>query len=395
MAKSKHPAPPDAADPTDGVERSLPGAGQLLEAGHLAPRLGDGTTDSLTAAEVRQRHRELARAMSRDLVKDGDREGELAEGSPPELLMALDRALAQPPQDVPRMELARSLEEAGPRTFVYIDNQGRVRSPVQYRLMQVFSYSMLAAILVGGTALYASLLGPQGLLFGVMFSALVGRNLRLTRQINQAALLSSHDRLDEAEVLLRRLLGRRLVGRRLRALIHHNLGAVATRRGDHEEALGQLRSAIGLYQAAWRRSPHLRSCQYGEVIALCNLRRADEARQRLLSLPEQSEGDYLLVKYWTTELYVRFCRGDAPPDDGTLWERAERALRITSSAALLALCAWGFTKGSGKQAESNLDMAWHLLREAFDRLDGEPLRTIMPPLWQWMTENRGTAEAAA
>ena len=270
--------------------------------------------------------------------------------------------------------------------------------------MQVFSYSMLAAILVGGTALYASLLGPQGLLFGVMFSALVGRNLRLTRQINQAALLSSHDRLDEAEVLLRGLLGRRLVGRRLRALIHHNLGAVATRRGDHEEALGQLRSAIGLYQAAWRRSPHLRSCQYGEVIALCNLRRADEARQRLLSLPEQSEGDYLLVKYWTTELYVRFCRGDAPPDDGTLWERAERALRITSSAALLALCAWGFTKGPGglgglgapgKQSESNLDMAWHLLREAFDRLDGEPLRTIMPPLWQWMTENRGTAEAAA
>jgi tetratricopeptide (TPR) repeat protein len=395
VAKSKHPAPPDAADPTDGVERPLPGAGERLEAGHLAPRLGDGTTDPQTADQMRQRNRELARAMSRDLVKEGDREGELVEGSPPELLLALDRALAQPPQDVPRMELARSLEEAGPRTFVYIDNQGRVRSPVQYRLMQVFSYSMLAAILIGGTALYASLLGPQGLLFGVMFSALVGRNLRLTRQINQAALLSSHDRLDEAEVLLRRLLSRRLVGRRLRALIHHNLGAVATRRGDHEEALGQLRSAIGLYQAAWRRSPHLRSCQYGEVIALCNLRRADEARQRLLSLPEQSEGDYLLVKYWTTELYVRFCRGDAPPDDGTLWERAERALRITSSAALLALCAWGFTRSPGKQSESNLDMAWHLLREAFDRLDGEPLRTIMPPLWQWMTENRGTAEAAA
>ncbi len=391
MAKSKHPAPPDAADPTDGVERSLPGTGPKLEAGHLAPRLGDGPADLRTGELgqelVRQRHRELARAMSRD--DDGE------PGGPPELLLALDRALAQPPQDVPRMELARSLEEAGPRTFVYIDNQGRVRSPVQYRLMQVFSYSMLAAILVGGTALYASLLGPQGLLFGVLFSALVGRNLRLTRQINQAALLSSHDRLDEAEVLLRGLLGRRLVGRRLRALIHHNLGAVATRRGDHEEALGQLRSAIGLYQAAWRRSPHLRSCQYGEVIALCNLRRADEARQRLLSLPEQSEGDYLLVKYWTTELYVRFCRGDAPPDDTTLWERAERALRITSSAALLALCAWGFTKSAGKQAESNLDMAWHLLREAFDRLDGEPLRTIMPPLWQWMTENRGTAEAAA
>lgn len=428
MASPKHPAHSDTADPSDGVERSVQsvpgtvprGGGRESEIGHSAPRLGDGglgRIDALRELDGRpngelpdlmaadpggatrelseEKTRSLARQMARDLVHHSDKDIDPIDGTAPELFIALDRALAQPPRDVPRMELARSLEEAGPRTFVYIDNQGRVRSPVQYRLMQVFSYSMLAAILVGGTALYASLLGPQGLLFGVMFSALVGRNLRLTRQINQAALLSSHDRLDEAEVLLRRLLGRRLVGRRLRALIHHNLGAVATRRGDHEEALAQLRSAIALYQAAWRRSPHLRSCQYGEVIALCNLRRADEARQRLLSLPEQSEGDYLLVKYWTTELYVRFCRGDAPPDETTLWDRAERALRITSSAALLALCAWGFTKNPGKQPDSNLDMAWHLLREAFDRLDGEPLRTIMPPLWQWMTENRGTAEAAA
>ena len=390
MVKTKPPAQPDAGEPIDGGD-----GGARSRASSRASGPG-GESSSPSGPSAAYLTRDDAHDHLERLVRDGADDGDAVSGTPPELLMALDRALAQPPRDVPRMELARSLEEAGPRTFVYIDNQGRVRSPVQYRLMQVFSYSMLAAILVGGTALYASLLGPQGLLFGVVFSALVGRNLRLTRQINQAALLSSHDRLDEAEVLLRRLLGRRMVGRRLRALIHHNLGAVATRRGDHEEALSQLRSAIALYQAAWRRSPHLRSCQYGEVIALCNLRRADEARQRLLSLPEQSEGDYLLVKFWTTELYVRFCRNEVPPEDTALWDRAERALRITSSAALLALCAWGFTKGPGKQPDSgNLDMAWHLLREAFERLDGEPLRTIMPPLWQWMTENRGTAEAAA
>ncbi len=395
MVKSKPPAQPDTSESPDGDDRM-----DGHDAGARARPVSRGTEPTgPSAAYLALRPDERGADHLDRLLRDGADEEALT-STPPELLMALDRALAQPPRDVPRMELARSLEEAGPRTFVYIDNQGRVRSPVQYRLMQVFSYSMLAAILVGGTALYASLLGPQGLLFGVVFSALVGRNLRLTRQINQAALLSSHDRLDEAEVLLRRLLGRRMVGRRLRALIHHNLGAVATRRGDHEEALVQLRNAIALYQAAWRRSPHLRSCQYGEVIALCNLRRADEARQRLLSLPEQNEGDYLLVKFWTTELYVRFCRGEVPPEDTALWDRAERALRITSSAALLALCAWGFTKTPGKTAgkqpdTGNLDMAWHLLREAFERLDGEPLRTIMPPLWQWMTENRGTAEAAA
>lgn len=306
----------------------------------------------------------------------------------PSLARALNYALTQPPRDVPRMQLARSLEEAGPRTFVYIDNQGRVRSPVQYRVMQALSYGLLASVLVGGSALYGAMLGPQGLLFGVVFGLLVGRNLRITRQINQAALLSSHDRLDEAEILLRRLLKRRFVGRRLRALVHHNLGAVATRRGDHETALTHLRDAIALYKVSWRRSPHLRSCQYGEVIALCNLGRTDEAKTKLEALPPQPEGDYLLVKFWTTQLYVLFSHHEqALAVD--LWERAERALKITSSSALLALCAWGYTQ------RRDLDMAWHLLREAYDRLDGEPLAHIMPTLWRWMESNRPAAEAAA
>jgi tetratricopeptide (TPR) repeat protein len=308
---------------------------------------------------------------------------------PPHLQRTLRYALDQSPQDIPRMQLARSLEEAGPRTFVYIDNQGRVRSPVQYRAMQAMSYSLLTAILVGGTALYSYLLGPQGLIFGLVFGLAVGRNLFYTRQINQAALLSSHDRLDEAELLLRRLLKRRLLGRRLRALCHHNLGAVATRRGDHAQALEQLRRAISLYQASWPRSPHLRSCQYGEIIALCNLGRADEARQRWQSLPRQTEGDYLLIKAWTTELYVAFASDQPPPGDSDLWERARRALRITSSSALLGLCAWAFVRAKDQ------DIAWHLLREAYDRLDGEPLFLIMPPLWRWMEQSRPLAGAAA
>jgi tetratricopeptide (TPR) repeat protein len=311
------------------------------------------------------------------------------ENLPTHLQRTLRYALEQAPQDIPRMQLARSLEEAGPRTFVYIDNQGRVRSPVQYRAMQVMSYSLLTAILLGGTALYSYLLGPQGLIFGLVFGLAIGRNLFYTRQINQAALLSSHDRLDEAELILHRLIKRRLLGRRLRALCHHNLGAVATRRGDHSQALEQLRRAISLYQAAWPRSPHLRSCQYGEIIALCNLGRADEARQHWQALPKQSEGDYLLIKAWTTELYVAFSSDQPPPGDSDLWDRARRALRITSSSALLGLCAWAFVRAKDQ------DIAWHLLREAYDRLDGEPLFLIMPPLWRWMEQSRPLAGAAA
>ncbi len=316
-------------------------------------------------------------------------EPEALSNLPPYLQRTLREALEQPPQNVPTMKLARSLEEAGPRTFVYIDNQGRVRSPVQYRAMQAISYTLLLSIFVGGTTLYAWLLGPQGLVFGLIFALAVGRNLLYTRQINQAALLSSHDRLDEAEVLLRRLLKRRLLGRRLRALCHHNLGAVATRRGDHAQAVDALRQAIKLYRAAWPKSPHLRSCQYGEIIALCNLGQAEEAKKCWQALPPQTEGDYLLIKSWTTELYLAFSADEPPPADSELWERARRALRITTSSALLGLCAWAFARSKDQ------DIAWHLLREAYDRLDGEPLFLVMPPLWRWMEQSRPLSGTAA
>jgi tetratricopeptide (TPR) repeat protein len=294
-------------------------------------------------------------------------------------------ALVPPKRDIPRMQLARSLDEAGPRTFVYVDSKGRVRSPTLYKTVQAVGYSALFAIVLGGTALYTSMFGPAGALVGVIFALVAVRSMMLTRQINQAALLSSHDHLDDAEFVLRRLVRKRFLARRLRALAHHNLGAVATRRGDHAEALSELRKAVVLYQASWRKSPHLRSCQYGEVIALCNLGRVDEANQRLLSLPREPQGDYLLVKHWTTQLYVDFCRKETRLPETDLWERAQRALRITASSALLTLCSWAY------QQAGDRDMAWHLLRESYDRLDGVPLSRTMPPLWRWMEANRKEA----
>lgn len=306
-------------------------------------------------------------------------------GLPPDLAQSLQTALMQAPKDVPSLQLASSLETAGPRTFVYIDNNGKVRSPKRFALMQALSYGSLAAILVGGSVLYASVFGPLGALFGVALGLVVGRNLRDTSKINRAALLSSHDRLDEAELLLQGMLRGRYLGKGQRALCHHNLGAVATRRGDHEEALTQLRAAIRLYQLAWPKSPHLRSCQYGEIIALCNVQRAGEARERLLGLAPRPEGDYLEIKRWMCLLYIQFVAGETPTVDDALWQQSRQALRITSASALLGLCAWAYHTGPG----GDRAMARHLLREAYDRLENEQLQEIMPALWKWMEAHRG------
>lgn len=320
-----------------------------------------------------------------------DEHGLTHEPLPSALQEAVDGLMIRPPRNMPTMQLAKTLEEAGPKTFVYIDSQGKVRPPSQYRMMQVVSYAMLGTILVGGSVLYSYLWGVFGLLFPVLFGSLLGRNLLVTRRINQAAILSSHDRLDEAEALLRRLLRHRALGRRLRALLHHNLGAVATRRGNHEQALDQLRKAVALYRDSWRKSPHLRSCEYGEVIALCNLGKPQQARERLNQITTGNQGDYLLLKFWTTDLFVRFCGNEAPPTGSDLWERSERALKITASSALLALCAWAHQQASPPDE----DMAWHLLRESIDRLDSEPLERIMPSLWKWMEQHRKAAHETA
>ena len=39
-------------------------------------------------------------------------------------------------------------------------------------------------------------------------------------------------------------------------------------------------------------------------------------------------------------------------------------------------------------------MAWHLLREAYDRLEGVPLLRTMPPLWRWMETHKQAALSA-
>ena len=62
---------------------------------------------------------------------------------------------------------------------------------------------------------------------------------------------------------------------------------------------------------------------------------------------------------------------------------------MSASAGLLALCSWGYL------LRDDRDLAWHLLREAYDRIGTVPLAQTMPTLWQWMESNRATAERSA
>ncbi|MFO0576775.1 MAG: tetratricopeptide repeat protein [Polyangia bacterium] len=397
------------ASPTDPF---FPSPGAELEAdaedsevpGSAPRRDATGASRVSGAASPGGRPGRSARAPSQALVPAGEQA--LSERPEDRLSRVVSTALAETPRTLPKLEMARSLEEAGPRALVYVDEKGRVQPPTRYRVALASRYAALSAVVLGGSMLYGQMFGPLwgiGLLLSLsaLIAGLLSREMFATRLLNQAVALCAHDRCDEAEVLLRRLLSRRKLPQRHRALGLHNLAVVASRRGEHLEALAYQRAAMRIYQQAWPQSPHYVACQYGEVMTLCNLGRLDEAAEHLRALPERPDGDYLLLKSWTADLYLRFCRGDGPPDAEALWERAERALKITSAVALLGLCSWAYTQGTG--ASRDLDMAWHLLREAHGRLvesleespDNPSLARLLPPLWKWMVEHRAEAAKAS
>ena len=144
--------------------------------------------------------------------------------------------------------------------------------------------------------------------------SLVGRNLLVTRRISQAALPVTIGWM-KREAILRRLLKRRGLGRRLRA-VSSQPGAVATRRNDHAEALVQLRQGDLAVSGVVAQEPAPAVVSV-PVIALCNLGQMEEARgRRLLSVHKAEQGDTDRLKYWTTELYLRFARGKPPPPSG-------------------------------------------------------------------------------
>lgn len=287
--------------------------------------------------------------------------------------------------DEDALELAPSLEEARPRSFVHIDGRGQVRSPARYRALQAISYGAAATIVGGVTVVYGAIFGPVGVLVGAGLGAWISWHVFRRRKLQKAARFVVNGQLEEAEKLLIEI-GRSFRLPRLeRALVEQQLGAIAVRRSDYEEALRRQRNAMQIYARSHRvgrRSPFARTVEYSEIVTLVNLGRAGEARQRFEQRREVPEGDYLRVQHWAAELYVLFAEGEHRLSSDDLHERSRAALAITSAAALLGLCAWA------QLVAGEEDYAWLLLREAYDRVEGTAIDKAMPRLWAWMEAER-------
>jgi hypothetical protein len=292
----------------------------------------------------------------------------------------------------PPMVLANSLAEAPPKSFVHVDGNGQVRSASRFRAIQAMSYGAAGAIVGGVTLVYGALLGVPGVGIGLGLGAYVGWHIRRGLKLQKATRLLVHDRLDEAEALLKDVIASWRCPRNVKALAEQNLAAVYIRRGEFEEALKHQRASMMLYAKQRKKTLFARTVEYAEIATLVNLGRVGEARQRLEQKHgEVPTGDYLRMQHWVAELYVCLGEGEHRIAADDLHERAHMALGITGAAALLGLTAWGHWK------INDLDQAWHLLREAFDRRTGVGIERALPRLHEWMEQYRqeaGVSDAA-
>jgi len=306
-----------------------------------------------------------------------------SDGKPDPSKALVKRATTQP---TPKMVLAESLEKAPPQSFVHVDANGQVRSPSRYKMIQAISYGSAAAIVGGVTIVYGALLGIPGVALGVGLGAYVGWHVRRGLRLQEATRLLVHDRLDEAEALLRQVLHGWRVPRNVKALAEQNLAALEVRRGNYDEALSHQRAAMALWARRRRKTLFARTVEYAEITTLVNLGRVGEARQRFEQKHGQvPDGDYLRLQHWVAELYVCLAEGEHRIGADDLHERAKAALGISGAAALLGLTAWAHWK------TGDTDQAWHLLREAYDRMTGSALDRALPRLYEWMEQHRAEA----
>ena len=284
---------------------------------------------------------------------------------------------------IPETQLAESLETAGPKSLVYVDATGRVRSPAHYRLVSAVAWVVPAALIACTGIFYGVFFGPlAGALAGGAVLALTAWRVRPFRILRQATRLMVHDRLDEAEALLDRLVGRRLPAA-TRAEALYRLAVIALRRGDQAAALERVREVLAVQVNAGRANRLSRRYLYAEINCLINLDRVAEARQRFARLQGPApEGDYLRLAHWTAELHLAFAEGKHTLSADELHERARVALRITMAGALLGLLSWAHVEIGDR------DQAWHLLREAYDRMDDVHLDKTMPRLYAWLESHK-------
>jgi len=286
----------------------------------------------------------------------------------------------------PKLELAPSLADARPNSLVYVDRRGQVRSPARYLAAQAWSYGTIGLTIAAFTIVYGSLLGIAGVAAGGALAGLFGWRIRQGHRMRRAVVLIVNDRVEEAIPILEKV-ARSRAPARLRAIAEQNLGSCHARRGRHEQALEHQHRAVQLHGS--RPRPIALVVRYAEIISLINLDRVTEARALFVErFPQVPAGDFLRVRHWTVELYLALTGADVTIDAEDLHERARTALGLTGGGALLGLTAWAHHRAG------DLDQAWHLLREAFDR-PGEPIDATLPRLHTWMQAHAAEARAAA
>lgn len=304
------------------------------------------------------------------------------EPAPRELMLAL-----RGPE--PRLPVARSLSEATPRTLVSLDSRGQVRSPVRRVAERMAAYGALG-VMASMTLVSASLGDPLGMTIGLTATAMWAHGVVVARWLERASALMIHGHLEQAEALLRRCLQPPWGSHSVRAHAHLRLSGVAARRGDHVQSLLEAQQALQLFEEEHpRQVQFLHVARYQEIRALVSAGRLADARVKMEQQGAPPWGDYLRMQHYVTELYVALVDGRMPFSDQPLWERTQMALQVSAAAPLLSLCAWGYFK------LGEMDMAWHLLQTAYDRLDQEPLDQMMPALWRFMEQKRKEAQGEA
>jgi tetratricopeptide (TPR) repeat protein len=278
----------------------------------------------------------------------------------------------------PQVPFAETLEAASVGSLVYVDERGQVRSHRLYRKRVGLRLAGALAAMTGYTGILWMMGGPAGLVVGGLLTLLITRNLPAAGALRRGTVLVAAGRLDEAETLLRRLIGGGFTAAGIKAYAEQALARVAALRGRHDEALGLQSSALNRLSRSRRLRARRRIIEYDRVVTLVNLDRVADARQRWDALPRALEGDYLRLQRTVTELYLALGEGQHRFEPAFLREQADIASSVPMSASLPALLAWAQTFAGHPQK------AALLLATARERAGGATIRKLYPRLGAWM-----------
>ena len=308
----------------------------------------------------------------------------VAEPVPPELVRMsgqLDLAAVGPDGGAEPPPRAAERPVGSRRALVAIDRSGAVMSPLRRYAGRAAAYGALSILSTIGVCSLASG-DPLVMALSLVGTAAWGHGILVTRWLEQASALMLTGDLDRAEALLRRCLRPPWGSEGVRAHAHLRLSGIATRRGDHAQAVREARQAVSLFTTEYPPQPQfIHLSRYQEIRALISDSRLPDARYLFEELGEPPTGDYLRAQHFLTELYVALAEDRMPFLDAPLWDRTQVALATPQAVPLLGLCCWGFHKLGDEE------MSRHLLALTMER-DDEPLERTMPLLWRFLDGQR-------